>query len=369
MRVAHLACVAPPEIGGIGRVAAEEVKELRVQGIEAMLFAPRGPSLLPEEVGICRLQPYWRLGNASMLPKDPILSWKPDVIHLHYPFYGTAETWLWRKRSIPIVVTFHMDATPAGWRGGVATLHQRLFQSWFLGHAAACIVSSRDYAEHSSLAPILTALGSRIEEVPFSVHTDQFAPQSHPASTQVQFLFVGGMDKAHHFKGVSELLQALADLKTESWRLTLIGEGELRAIYEARAHELGLTERVTFRGRVPDGDLVRAYQAADVLLFPSTTMAEAFGLVALEAQACGVPVIASDLPGVRTVVRHEETGLLVPPGSVPLLREAIKRLLHDPILRQRLGEAARSRTVATYSWPVHVQALKRIYERVCELPS
>ncbi len=369
MRVAHLACVAPPEIGGIGRVAAEEVKELQAQGIDAMLFAPRGPSSVSGETGICRLQPYWRLGNASSLPRDPILAWKPDVIHLHYPFYGTAEVWLWRKRSIPIVITFHMDATPTGWRSAVVVLHQKLFQSWFLRQADACIISSRDYAEHASLAPILNLLGSRVEEVPFSVHTDQFVPQARSTSTQAQLLFVGGMDKAHHFKGIPELFQALVDLKAESWQLTLIGDGELRAVYEARVRDLGLIDRVVFRGRVSDDDLVRAYQAADLLLFPSTTAAEAFGLVALEAQACGVPVIASDLPGVRTVVRHEETGLLVPPGNIPLLREAIQRLLRDSRLRQRLGEAARIRTVATYSWPVHVQALKRIYERVCESPS
>lgn len=365
MRVAHLACVAPPEIGGIGRVAAEEVHYLRADGIDAILFAPEGSENIPNEPAIRRLHPYWRLRNAASLPMKPVFDWKPDVVHLHYPFYGTAELWLCRVLRVPVVVTFHMDAMPTGWRKHITTIHQRWVQPFFLRHASAIIISSRDYVERSSLKPSLAELDSKIEEIPFSVDTTEFVPIPHECTSTVQLLFVGGMDAAHAFKGVPELLRALEGLKEASWHLTLVGDGSLRAAYEEEARIRGLAERLTFRGRIPQSDLAAAYQQADILLFPSTTAAEAFGLVALEAQSCGVPVIASDLPGVRTVVRHEETGLLVPPGDVGALRQTIKRLLEDAPLRERFGSTARTRVVATYSWSVHIEALKKIYERVC----
>lgn len=365
MRIAHLACVAPPEIGGIGRVAAEEVRALRAAREEAILFAPQGEDHVPDDESIRRLRPRWRLGNAASLPRGPVETWRPDVLHLHYPFYGTAEAWLFRKPTYPLVVTFHMDATPTGWRGNVVSFHQRFLQPFLLRNVDACLVSSRDYAEHSSLASGLVSLGPRLHEVPFAVDTERFSPRPHVASMPAQLLFVGGMDAAHHFKGVPELLQALAGLKEASWQLTLIGDGALRPRYEEEARSLGLGTRAVFRGRISDDELVSAYQSADLLLFPSTSGAEAFGLVALEAQACGVPVIASNLPGVRTVVRHGETGLLVSPGDISALREAILSLLRDPRRRQVLGHAARTHVVARYSWPVHVLSLQRIYRKVC----
>lgn len=369
MRIAHLACVAPPEIGGIGQVALEEVKHLRANGTEAVLFAPMGTEVFPPDPAVQRVHPHWRLGNAASLPKEAILTWKPDVIHLHYPFYGTAESWLWRDLSIPVVVTFHMDATPTGWRGLITNLHQRFIQPRLLRHAAAIIVSSSDYVGRSSMKGLLQKLQAKITEVPFSIDTTTFSPVSYPQRAEARLLFVGGMDQAHHFKGIPELLKALSGLVSESWHLALVGDGGLRSQYEKLAKEYGLTDRVTFRGRVSHSDLVASYQQSHILLFPSTTTAEAFGLVALEAESCGIPVIASDLPGVRTVVRHEETGLLVPPGDAEALQEAIWRLLKDEKLRTRLGTAARERVMEVYSWPVHVKALMEIYQHVCASPS
>lgn len=368
MRVAHLACVAPPEIGGIGRVAADEVSHLRTQGVEAILFAPQGPDAVIDP-SIRPLASRWRFGNAAAIPLAPILAWKPDVLHLHYPFYGTAEPLLWSQPTLPVVVTFHMDATPSGWKGIVTRIHQRILQPRLLTHAARILVSSYDYAEQSSLATLLPVFTDRVRELPFAVDTEIFCPIPTQQRAVPELLFVGGMDEAHHFKGIPQLLRALSQIKDVAWHLTLVGDGALRASYEELAQQVGIATRLHFRGRISASELVAFYQGADLLLFPSTTAAEAFGLVALEAQSCGVPVIASDLPGVRTVVRHEETGLLVPPGDEGALRRAITRLLKEEALRHALGVAARKRVEATYAWPVHVEALKKIYQDVCVSPS
>jgi glycosyltransferase involved in cell wall biosynthesis len=365
MRVAHLACVVPPEIGGIGRVAVDEVAHLRAIGVDAVVFAPKGKESVANEAGITRLDAHWRVGNAATLPKAEILRFRPDVIHLHYPFYGTAEPWLWRRSKIPVVVTFHMDATPTGWRGMITSAHQRIFQSFFLRHADRIIVSSRDYAERSSLSSFMSLNASKVQELPFAVDTNIFSPRSPDTHSIRELLFVGGMDAAHHFKGVNELLEALAGLARTDWRLRLVGDGDLRTKYEEQARRLGIEARVQFCGRISQSALVSAYRESDLLLFPSTTAAEAFGLVALEAQSCGVPVIASNLPGVRTVVRDRETGLLVPPRDVLALRTAIERLIANEEERVCMGKAARARTLAKYSWEIHTKTLETIYKQVC----
>jgi len=117
-----------------------------------------------------------------------------------------------------------------------------------------------------------------------------------------------------------------------------------------------------FMGNISDAELPRYYRMADIHLFPSTERAEAFGLVALEAAASGVPCIASDLPGVRSVVLHGETGVLVPPGDAEKLREAIVLLLDQTELRQKFGFSARKRAEAEFAWEPLISKLVETYK-------
>jgi glycosyltransferase involved in cell wall biosynthesis len=174
-------------------------------------------------------------------------------------------------------------------------------------------------------------------------------------------LFVGGMDVAHAFKGVPELLEAIAGISDA--HLLLVGDGALRKRYEDIAAAHGVSDRCHFLGAVSDDQLPEVYRAADVLAFPSTSAAEAFGLVAVEAQACGIPVVASDLPGVRTVVASGETGVLVPPKDVDALRRALSELLSHPEQRHTMGRAARARVLERYTWSTHIRGLMEIYSR------
>lgn len=351
MKVVHISCVAPPQIGGIGRVAALEVEALRARGIDAMFIAP---SSFPS---------YWSFGNAAALNykklKDVVRD--ADVVHLHYPFYGTAGMVVQlRKRGEikHLVMTLHMDATAGGLKGWFFDLHRRFMQSRILNAADALLVSSKDYAAHSSFAP----WKDKVIELPFGVDEARFSPQTkQPGRTIV---FVGGMDRAHAFKGVDVLLRAFVELPRDS-RLVLGGEGELRAGYEKLAQELGVTDRVEFIGRVSDAELPDVYRRGDVFAFPSTSSAEAFGLVALEAQACGVPVVASDLPGVRTVVEDKVTGLLSPPGDEKELAAHLRLVLENPGMREEFGRAARQRVLEKFTWTKHMDGLNNVYQNVC----
>jgi glycosyltransferase involved in cell wall biosynthesis len=265
-------------------------------------------------------------------------------------------------------MTYHHDPAVQGVRGAVYEAHRRLVFPWLVGRADRILVSSREYAESSDLREVPGALG-RVEVLPFGVDLDRFCPGSEP-ERRARFgwrddvpvvLFVGGLDPAHHFKGLPVMLEALAGLGPYPWRCVVVGDGALRATFEANARESAFDDRIAFVGNVSDDDLPRYYRMADIHCFPSTERAEAFGLVALEAAASGVPCVASDLPGVRGVVLNGETGLLVPPGNVEELRKAILLLLEQVDLRHRLGEAARRRAEAEFAWDPLMARLEGIY--------
>jgi glycosyltransferase involved in cell wall biosynthesis len=371
MKIAHVSCVAPPDIGGIGSVALREVAGLRARGVEATLFAPepkiglsdRDPSFVQ------RVPTAWRFGNASwLLGIRPILRGF-DLVHVHWPFFGTADRLLFSPRDLPpVIVTFHMDAKTDGLEAVPIALERMFVQPMLLSRAEKIVVSSFDYAASSSVRGLLRRDPSKFVELPFGVDTDVFSPGP---SARARFavpddasvvLFVGGLDRAHAFKGVGNLLQAVAQLDAKT-HLLVVGDGDLRAEYEERARGLGIDRRTHFLGRLDDTSLVDAFRSADVFAFPSTNAAEAFGLVALEAQACGVPVVASDLPGLRTVVRQNETGLLVKPGSVEELASALYRVQSDVAFRSRLAD----KTVAharTFSWESHLDGLQKVYREV-----
>jgi glycosyltransferase involved in cell wall biosynthesis len=173
-------------------------------------------------------------------------------------------------------------------------------------------------------------------------------------------VFVGGLDKAHYFKGIPNLLKALTTKDLEKVRAVIVGDGDMRAKYEKLSDDLGLADRVVFTGRVSEEDLPRYYLLGDVFVFPSTDSSEAFGIAALEAMSCGLPVVASDLPGVRTIVRDGETGWRSQPGSVSSFAVSLARLLNDESSLKRFGENARKMAVEEYTNEIRAKKLNRI---------
>jgi glycosyltransferase involved in cell wall biosynthesis len=143
----------------------------------------------------------------------------------------------------------------------------------------------------------------------------------------------------------------------------LIGNGPLREELEAQSRSLGIHDRVTILSGV--ADVVPYYHAADLFVLPSVNRSEAFGLVQLEAMACGKPVVNTSLnSGVPFVSRHEETGLTVAPGDSDALAGAITRLLRDPELCARLGAAAQLRAESEFNVEIMARKTLDLYRTV-----
>lgn len=372
MRVLVISPVYPPYKGGMGAAAAQEVRLIREAGHAVRVITPFYSDKSQEtEEGAELIYPWFSWGNAAVLPwgelKKEIA--EVDVVHLHYPFFGTAfiAAIVARRAKKRLVVTWHMRARAersAVVRRALFFVHRVCEEPLIKRLADVICVSSQEYGDVQRIPQEKTMV------TPFGVDDRRFTPGKNMAFREEHgitqeactFLFVGGMDRAHAFKGISVLLHAFAKVpRAVSARLMLVGDGDLRETYQELAKNMHIEDRVHFLGSVPFADLPSVYKAADVHVLPSVSGAEAYGLVTCEAGASGIPSIVSDLPGVRSLVEHEKTGLLVPPGNISRLTEALLRLAKNTEERVQWGDAAYKKITAYATLKEEQAALLRAY--------
>ncbi len=367
LRIAIVTPVYPPYRGGIGTVADHDATRLRALSHSVEVFTPSHKVPSSVEAGITRLQPFYAWGNGAVLFNLVTTLRGFDVIHLHYPFFGSdiLAAFAARLWNIPLVVTYHMRPKASGILGFTFRAYRFALERFVFQSPKVVLVSSKEYAQEHGVKH------RRIETLPFGVDTKRFVPGNRSTARGTfglsedipTILFVGGLDRAHYFKGVDVLLSACKDITTP-WQLLIVGDGNNRATFEQLASTLGIRDHVYFAGSVPFEDLPQAYQAADVHVLPSIDRSEAFGLVTLEAMASGVPSIVSDLPGVRSLVVVNETGALVPPGDCAALTFALDRFCRDRNFANNCGELARIRACALYDDRVLADQLVRVYNSI-----
>ncbi len=368
MKIAQVTATFPPYMAGTGNVAYNQARILHERGHKITVFtaAPSGSDVKPGAFpfAVEYLPTVFRLGNA---PLTPALLYKLrgfDVIHLHYPYIFGAELTLAASKRfhIPYVLTYHNQLLqPGSWKQILFSLYNHLMEPVILRQSAAVMAVSLDHFQSLHRRNH----NEQTVEVPNGVDTALFRPLDKEACRmhlewpldRPIVLFVGALDSAHQFKNVPVLLDAVKQAaKVSNVYTAIIGTGNLQPLYSAHA-----TSDVNFMGHVDD--LLEPYNAADVTVLPSSTP-ESFGLVLVESMACGTPVIASDLPGVRTVVDEGHTGLLVPPGDTQALAQALTRLLSEPALIKQYGRNSRQHVENKYQWPKVVDQLEQVYRQV-----
>ena len=375
LRIVHVTATFPPYYGGTGTVCYHNTRVLAGRGHDVHVLTAKWPGLLddPPGVHVHRMRPLVRVGNAPVLPQLARLP-VDAIVHLHFPFYAGGEFVALARR--PYVVTYHQDVELSGWVGRLTHAHDRMIGKTVLRRARRLCPTSLDYFRSSVFADLIPSMGDRVMAIPNGVDPEVFRPAPADPSVRVRHaipdgmptvLFVGSMDRAHYFKGVPTLLQALA--RTPGVAALLVGDGDLRADYARRAAQLGIGNRVRFTGRVAASDLPDLYRTADVLVLPSETRGEAFGIVLLEAMASGRPVIASELPGVRSVVSAGVDGFLVPPGNAEALASRIRDVTSlTPEARIAMGAAGRRKIELEYDWERIGDRLERLYRDVYSEP-
>ena len=292
-----------------------------------------------------------------------------DVLHANYWISGAVGHRLKHALDRPLVATFHTLARVKAEAGFDDEPEQRArLEHEVIDCADLMLASTAE--ERMQLADLYGAEPSRIEIVPPGVDHSVFRP-SHDdgAALRAQLglgdrsmlLFVG---RIQPLKGVDVALRALAELDDQSATLVVVGgpSGPSGTSESERLHglvgELGLAERVVFLPPQPHDALADFYRAADVCIVPSR--AESFGLVALEAAACGTPVVAASVGGLRSLVDDGATGFLVDDRNPAAYAAPVAMLLEDPELAAEIGAIASARS-RKYSWSITAARLRRLY--------
>ena len=294
-----------------------------------------------------------------------------DVLHANYWLSGVAGHRLKHELDLPMVSTFHTLARVKAETGDVEPQNRIDAESDVI--ACSDIITANSVVELHELVRHYGADPSRIEIVPPGVDPAFFSPGSRRGARQALglgdepvLLFVG---RIQPLKGVDVAVEALSRLRDPRARMLIVGgssgiEGDDHA---AEVHDLitdqGLDDRITMVPPQPHHVLSTYYRAADVTIVPSRS--ESFGLVALESAACGTPVVASDVGGLRTLVDHGRTGLRVPGRDPDDFAEAVERIIGDPIFAGRLSERAAEAATA-YTWNSMAARLRRVYADLSE---
>ena len=366
-RILHVGKYYPPVPGGMERVLQLLCEHERPTVDSRVLVASSDRTTTREVrngVPVTRAGSLAAVGSVALSAALPLELRRMDadvtVIHEPNPV-ALAADFLTARRG-PLIVYFHSEVVRPRWKYRYV---YRPMLARVLDRASRIIVASPAMA---ATAAQLVDHRDKCVVIPYGIDTAAFertaavearASALRGPDAQPIVLFVGRLVS---YKGVDVLIRAMVGTPG---RLVVAGEGPLLPELRQTAEALGLGERVRFLGAVSDADLVALYHACDVLALPSVTRAEAFGMVQIEAMACGKPVVSTNLPsGVPWVNQHMQSGLVVEPGDVGALQSAIRALLSDHERREQLGRGAMRRVQAEFTARRMADRTIALYEEV-----
>ena len=357
-----------PYVGGVENYVRSLSGELVKLGHEVTVLSANEPKSVEEElldgVRVRRIPYVGKIANTNITPSLPleILREDFDVIHTHLPTPWSAD-WSAVASAVkrkPLVLTYYNDIVAEGRLEEVTRIYNKFNLKLILNWASKIVIIQPNYLNAS---PHLKVFEEKVETIPAGVNLEKFSPMGTAPEGDTLF-FLSVLDVYHRYKGLEDLLRALALVKkvVPDVKLVVGGDGDLLNHYRSLQDRLGLNENVEFLGFVPEEMVAKYYNRCDIFVLPSTSRAqEGFGMVALEAMACGKPVICTDLVGIAEDVRNKGTGLTVEPNNAEGLAEAISSLLQNRSEAQRMGEAGRRLAEERYGWKKIAKRFERIY--------
>ncbi|HOU13852.1 MAG TPA: glycosyltransferase [Anaerolineae bacterium] len=359
-----------PVVGGIEHHIQLLAEGLREQGVDARVLVTNTDRRTVE--GEINGVPVTKTGRQVNVSSAPIslgfcgqlarLSRDADIVHLHFPYPPAEIGQLLVGRGKHFVLTYHSDIV----RQKVLGFFYRPFLWQVLRRAERITVSNPQYIQTSRF---LQPFADKCVVIHHGVDLTRFTPtpqiQQRAATIRQQYgdvPLILAVGKLRHYKGIDVLIDAL---KTVEAHALIVGTGPMGPVWQQKARDDGLAERVTFLGEVPEADLIALYHAADIFAFPSTNRAETWGTAQVEAMACGLPVICTELgTGTSYVNQHNVTGLVIPPNDPAALAAALQQLIADPVLRARLGEGGRQRAYGELSKEAMIRQIMAFYQDV-----
>ncbi|MHC1738776.1 MAG: glycosyltransferase [Ignavibacteriaceae bacterium] len=284
--------------------------------------------------------------------KRIIKGFKPDIINAHYASsYGLLAKFI---NYHPYVVSV--------WGSDIYEFPNKsvLFKTALkssLNSADAVFSTSKDMAK-------VTAQYTRrpITVTPFGIDTKRFASMD---IKEKEYITVGIIKSLEEWRGIAYLIEGFALLckkRAENIRLVIVGRGSMEKNYKKMAEDLGIKERVNFKGQKSPDEIERYHNLFDISCYPS--LKESFGVSILESQACEVPVVASRIGGIPETLIDGVTGYLVAPADPEAIADNLEKLVADSRLREKMGKAGREFVIQNYEWEDSIRHIINSYESI-----
>lgn len=290
--------------------------------------------------------------------KEIFRSEAPDVINTHAPVPFMADVATFAAGRIPVVATYHAGSLLKG--GGVIDLLLRAYERFVLPrvfHRARRIAA----VYPTFVERIVGKTSGKVTFAPPGIDTEFFTPADVKKTTDL--IFVGRIESTSTWKGIDVLLEAvrLVEPYHRNISLNIVGQGDAVEYYQEMARYLGIQKHINFTGLLRGEALLGALQASRVIVLPSKTEAESFGMVLAEAGSSGMPAIGSRIGGIPNVIDEGVTGLLAEPSDPQSLANAIRAMLDDPDMQREYGAAARKRIAGRYSQKHLLDTMETIF--------
>ncbi|HKC26744.1 MAG TPA: glycosyltransferase [Jatrophihabitans sp.] len=378
-----LAVVGGVDAGGQNVHVAALATALAERGHEVVVYTRRDAPDLPQRTPLCPgvTVEHLAAGPAAAVLKDELLPYlpaladelrlrlendPPAVLHAHFWMSGVAAQWASSDLEVPVVQTFHALGTVKRRFQGRAdsSPESRIASERRVARSAARVIASCTDELRE-----LVSMGTpreRIDVIPSGVDNRHFTPDG-PRAERGRLHRLLALGRLVPRKGIDDAISVLRWLPDTE--LVVAGGPDATALRDDPeavrlkewAEQQGVAERVRFIGRVPHADLPEQIRAADLVV--CLPWYEPFGIVPLEAMACGVPVIGSAVGGLLDTVIDGVTGMLLPPRRPQLAAAAVRDLLDDDERRARFGAAGARRVAAQYDWSRVAQCTERSYLR------
>ncbi len=316
---------------------------------------------ISDKVKIFQLSTSGKIGYVFDVLKlrSVIKMWKPDILHAHYATgYGFMSKLSHFKPRIISIYGSDIYEFPKK-----SIIHKLILL--FNVKGADKILSTSENMAIEFIKVYSSEM--KIAVTPFGVDVDKFINNNLNIKRENTFN-IGIVKKLEHNYGIDILMKAFNELKElmpeTSIFLHIVGTGSKFNELQQLSDSLNLKKEVKFYGAIDNSEVPTLLNKLDLFVVPSRS--ESFGVAAVEAQACALPVIVSDVGGLPEVVLNEKTGIVVPKEDVSALVIAMKKLCENESLRRKLGSAGRRRVLKFYNWDKNVETMIDVYNRVIQ---
>ncbi len=373
MKIAQLSPYFYPHLGGVESHVLELAKHLKKRGHEITVFTTLLDGTIENEIvegiKVKRVKPITILFSTPInLNIGRALEGEEfDIIHGHSPpplscFFAARNA---AKREIPFVLTYHCDLElPFLFGPLLVQLYQRTLATYTVKKSDQIITTTDTYGATSR-----TVWQEEAKVIPNAVDAKTFNPDNDGSRVRKKHgiadhekvvLYIG---RIVYHKGLQYLVESACYLEDDV-KYIIGGTGDFMENLEYSVKRFGLEDRVIFPGRIPNDELPEYYGAADVFVLPSISRLEAFGIVTLEAMASEVPVVVSDIPGVREVIVEGRHGLLAEPMKAIDIAGKVRTILENSDMSEKMGKAGRKVVEERYTWDIVAEQLEEVYKEL-----